>query len=382
MHRKDVAHRHGGMQILHLALGDVALVLTLAILPAGTLQEKPVHVDALGWQAGNLRQISGVVESAPVGHVIQGQSAASGRHLHVGGQEGHGVEEPTDPNGFQQLQRGSPLDHLLVALHEVIKPGAQSFQRGVRLLCPAGIHLVALEVCTQRLHPLRDVQGATDTQLQLEHGPSDLIQQAVDAVGLLQGDHDEGSVVFLLQATSDVNHVEVRWELAEVVRDDRLSQGDVAGAATATSAGDLLDRLEDADALIREEANLSVGVQSEHLRHLQGESLLDVLDVVRVLKLAGIWRFEAGCQVSAGQELWRNQHRQVGVVHTSVPRIRDVTAIHNLAEDVAQVRPGHLRTQVLSVVQIVLQHLPANGQVAIVEGVLLGPSLSSELNSA
>ena len=40
-----------------------------------------------------------------------------GSRLHVGGQEGHGVEEPTDPNGFQQLPEpdGADFERLRVA---------------------------------------------------------------------------------------------------------------------------------------------------------------------------------------------------------------------------------------------------------------------------
>jgi len=59
-----------------------------------------------------------------------------------------------------------------------------------------------------------------------------------------------------------------------------------------------------------------------------------------------------------------------------------VTTIHDLAEDVSEVGPRNLCAEVLGVVQIIFQDLTTNRQIAVVEGVLLGPSLSSELDTS
>mmetsp|Transcript_26582 Transcript_26582/g.76087 ORF Transcript_26582/g.76087 Transcript_26582/m.76087 type:complete len:240 (-) Transcript_26582:132-851(-) len=123
-------------------------------------------------------------------------------------------------------------------------------------------------------------------------------------------------------------------------------------------------------------------MQPEHLRDLGREPLLDVLDVMGVLQLGCVRRLEARGQVGAEQQLWGHEHREVRVVDPSVPRIRDVAAVHDLAEDVPQVRPRHVGAEVLGVVEVVLQHRATDREVAIVEGVLLRPALGAELDAA
>mmetsp|Transcript_65335 Transcript_65335/g.188181 ORF Transcript_65335/g.188181 Transcript_65335/m.188181 type:complete len:226 (-) Transcript_65335:1373-2050(-) len=123
-------------------------------------------------------------------------------------------------------------------------------------------------------------------------------------------------------------------------------------------------------------------MQPEHLRDLRGKALLDVLHVLRILELRGIRRLEACAEVGSRQQLRIDQHRQVLVVHSPIPRVCDVAAVHDLAEDVPQIGPWHIGAQRLSIVQVVPQHLTADGKIAIVEGVFLGPTLGTELDAA
>mmetsp|Transcript_31542 Transcript_31542/g.72894 ORF Transcript_31542/g.72894 Transcript_31542/m.72894 type:complete len:292 (+) Transcript_31542:290-1165(+) len=280
VHGVDIADWHGWVQVLHLTLRDVSLILAFAIFPARPFKEQAVDVDALGGHPGDFRKVTDVVETAPVGHVVQRQVVASSRNLHVRGQERHRIEQTADPNGLQQLQLGSPVDHLFVPLDEISKPGAQGFQRGVRLLGPNGIDFVGLQVSAQVLHLLRDVQCTTDAKLKLQERRSDCVQQGVDSISLLQGHHHERSVVLFLEPSSDVDHIQIGWQRLEVAGDDRLGQGNVSGTAAATTASDFGDGLEDADALVRQEADLRVRMQSKHLGHLHWEALLNVLHVV------------------------------------------------------------------------------------------------------
>lgn len=66
---------------------------------------------------------------------------------------------------------------------------------------------------------------------------------------------------------------------------------------------------------------------------------------------------------------------EVRSTQPSVPIIGDVASVHDFAEQIAQILPGHLGVGL----QVVVQHVDADGQVAVVEGVHAVPALRAEL---
>mmetsp|Transcript_98731 Transcript_98731/g.257929 ORF Transcript_98731/g.257929 Transcript_98731/m.257929 type:complete len:271 (+) Transcript_98731:301-1113(+) len=167
MHRVNVADGHLRVQLLHLTLGDVAFVLSLAVLPSGTLHEEAVDVHALGRRRGDLGEVPDVVEAAAVDHEVQRQVVGASCHLHVRGQEAHRVEQARQPDRLQQRQRPGPLHKLLHATHKIGEPSGCQLERWIRFLRPQTIHLVGHQVGGHCLHVVCDVEGAADAQLKL-----------------------------------------------------------------------------------------------------------------------------------------------------------------------------------------------------------------------
>ena len=68
---------------------------------------------------------------------------------------------------------------------------------------------------------------------------------------------------------------------------------------------------------------------------------------------------------------------KVSSTQSAIPVIGNVTAVHDFAEQVAQVFPGHLRVRL----EVVVQYVDTDGEVAGVERVLAVPALRTELAS-
>lgn len=81
-------------------------------------------------------------------------------------------------------------------------------------------------------------------------------------------------------------------------------------------------------------------------------------------------RREAGEQRRCIEECRRKDSRQIGRAQPPVPVLYDVTAVHDLPEDVSQVLPGHTHV----VVQVVVGTLAAAQQIPRIEGVVHIPS--------
>mmetsp|Transcript_24894 Transcript_24894/g.52778 ORF Transcript_24894/g.52778 Transcript_24894/m.52778 type:complete len:301 (+) Transcript_24894:218-1120(+) len=285
VHSVNIGDGHEGVQVLHLALRDIALLLALAVLPTSAFQEEPVDVHALSGHISDLVQVSRVCEANTIRHEVERQVVRPRRHLHVRGQEGHRVEEASEPDGLEKGEDPRPLHELINTEEEICEPGREQLQGRIGLLSPEGVHPVRLQVGTQGLHLLGDVQSAADAEFELDHAAAHPAQQHVHAIALLQGDDDEGRVILGLEAASHFQHVDVRRQLRHVAGDERLRRPNVSSATAAPAARDLGHRLEDSNARVRKEPDFSIGVEPEHLRHLWGEALLDVLHVVCVLQL-------------------------------------------------------------------------------------------------
>mmetsp|Transcript_153088 Transcript_153088/g.270095 ORF Transcript_153088/g.270095 Transcript_153088/m.270095 type:complete len:256 (-) Transcript_153088:4284-5051(-) len=122
-------------------------------------------------------------------------------------------------------------------------------------------------------------------------------------------------------------------------------------------------------------------MKPEHLRHLRWETVFNELHISYVVQLGSIRRLKAGRKIHTVQQLRGHIHHKICVVHTSVPEVCYVSTIHDVAKDVPQIWPWHLRAQFLRIVQVVVKNLPTDGQITIVERILPGPALSSELNA-
>ena len=62
---------------------------------------------------------------------------------------------------------------------------------------------------------------------------------------------------------------------------------------------------------------------------------------------------------------WHHKLFQVGPAEPAVPVISDVSSVHDLPKEIAEVGPGDFGVGF----QVVVQHVDANGKVASVEGV-------------
>ena len=84
-------------------------------------------------------------------------------------------------------------------------------------------------------------------------------------------------------------------------------------------------------------------------------------------------------QVEVGEEEFGfEQDFQICSVGPSVPAVGDVASVHDLSKDVFEILPGHK----VVLAEIVVQHICADGQVTIVEGVDSAPALGAEFLAA
>lgn len=110
----------------------------------------------------------------------------------------------------------------------------------------------------------------------------------------------------------------------------------------------------------------------------QRQLLFDVIHLVVLVVFDGVWRLEILHEIAPVQDLWFDENRQVGVVGTSVPSIRDVSALHDLSEEVLQVIPRHF----VLLLCVVHEHIATDLEVTVVEILLTRPSQSTLLDAA
>mmetsp|Transcript_5350 Transcript_5350/g.12655 ORF Transcript_5350/g.12655 Transcript_5350/m.12655 type:complete len:343 (-) Transcript_5350:301-1329(-) len=307
-------------------------------------------------------------------HVVERPRALARRDLHHRRDKGHGVEEPREPHGRGGVEVGLPLVELVHALDEVCKPRGEGRGGGVGHLLPVGRDLVEEERVGQRLHGVRDVERALQTQLELIERPLDLGQELVHALALLQ-EHDNVRRL-LRDARVDVEQREDGGHAVQQVGHGLRHPLVLAPSSPrVTRAPSKLEvGAEEHVGLVCEEANLRVGVEPEEVGGLGGELLADVRDVVA--KVAVRKGGEAGDEIHAGEEARVEEDVEVGGVGATVPLVRDVAPVHDLAKDVAEVLPRHVDVAR----QLVLQHVAALAQVAVVERV--GPRPPQEAEAA
>jgi hypothetical protein len=112
---------------------------------------------------------------------------------------------------------------------------------------------------------------------------------------------------------------------------------------------------------------------------LHGKLLLNVVGVLLTLELGGIGALEARLEshLHLGHDLGTDDYLKISPVGASIPVISDVTTVHDLTIDVAKILIRHL----VILAEVVVEYIAANGQITIIEGVELGPTLRAELSA-
>lgn len=74
---------------------------------------------------------------------------------------------------------------------------------------------------------------------------------------------------------------------------------------------------------------------------------------------------------------WIHVFFEVGATQSAVPIVGDMTAVHDLTKQVAQIFPRHFGVRL----EVVIEHVDADGQIADVERIAAVPALRTELAS-
>eukprot|EP00964_Phaeocystis_antarctica_P117143 scaffold80980_cov54-Phaeocystis_antarctica.AAC.1 len=368
--RLDLHHGQLGVELLHVGLLERAG----GGVPARALDDEAVDVralargglDLLGPALGHLDGEADLVERPLV--------LARG-HLQHGGEEGLRVEEARDPRALGRRQVARPVEQLLLPLEQVDEPHAERQQARVGEVDPVGRRLVVGERLHERLHRLGDGEVAAQAGVELAQGAAHLEEQQVHALGLLQ--EDGGVRRALVDALLDLHHDEEVGQLLEDVVEHLLGalrRRHRARAAAAAARLQVGDAAEEVVGLRRHEVDLGVRVQPVGRGRLALDSLLDVLEVA-LERGDRRRRGEARVHLDALDELLAHVGALEGRAQPAVPVVRDVPAVHDLAEEVAQVGPRDLGARL----EVVVRHAHARDQVALVERVAAVPALRPEL---
>lgn len=128
-----------------------------------------------------------------------------------------------------------------------------------------------------------------------------------------------------------------------------LLLGGLASAATAAAVSwlNLLEDLEEFEALVGSEIDLSIGVHAVSERGLTWALSLDVLNVL----LVGEWLWALESDILCLDEWEELRFVEKAVVHevieeagaeTSIPIVDDMTTVHNVTENVLEISPWDL----------------------------------------
>jgi len=113
------------------------------------------------------------------------------------------------------------------------------------------------------------------------------------------------------------------------------------------------------------------------LRGLLGELLFDVLAIgftVEFQRVGALETWGTG-QLHTVEDLRANKDLEIGIVRASIPAISNVTTVHNFTIDVAEIIIGDL----FILGEVVVEHITTNSKITIVEVVVTGPTLATEL---
>ena len=378
-HGLDVDHRQGRQQLLETRVhqetggrraGDHFLLTRLVArrppraLDVQTVDERPVRGVVVDEVRAHERRHVGLRR-----HLVQRHARATGSHLH-----------------HRRHEFRRPRDELRDAGKHVVELRQQVLLRRPRLLLPLALRervasrpLVDADGLDEVLHGLRHVELPLHALVQLHQRAADLRQQRVHALAFLQRHDHEGAGLLRqqrLRQVHDGDHGEVlRQGLGQEFHAFLLRAAAAApAAAAAVAAAERLDHLEDARRPVGQVTDLRVGVQAEHRRRVRRQLLVHIRQVPLVVQRGRVRRAEARAQFQVVEELVVDQHREVTVARAAVPSVGDVAAVHDLAENVPDVVPRHDGVGL----DVRLQHVGADGQVARVEGVLARPPLLAE----
>ena len=129
--------RHSRRKLLQLGLLDQPSLR----VPAGTLHEQPVDIGSLpGRTAEVLLALLGHVTLQA--HLVQWPLILAGHGLHDGGEEGLGVEEPSQPDAGGHVEVRHPTVQFTYPLQEVCVPDRQAIEGWVGSFGPGTGHFV------------------------------------------------------------------------------------------------------------------------------------------------------------------------------------------------------------------------------------------------
>mmetsp|Transcript_59164 Transcript_59164/g.128458 ORF Transcript_59164/g.128458 Transcript_59164/m.128458 type:complete len:208 (-) Transcript_59164:1220-1843(-) len=119
-------------------------------------------------------------------------------------------------------------------------------------------------------------------------------------------------------------------------------------------------------------------MQTEHCGGISRQLLLNVREVAFVVKGSRVRRLKSRSKLKPLEQLIIDKFTQVRVIGATIPRVRNMSSIHDLSEDVSNIIPRNdwIRFQVC------LQHVGTDSQIPSVEGILSGPTLLSETTSS
>jgi len=215
-----------------------------------------------------------------------------------------------------------------------------------------------------------------ETCVELEQRESDSAEKCVHSLALLDA-HDDIRCL-LLGSHVDVEHGEVGRELLSEFLDQLLH--DIFLLLATASRATSLDRknvVEEGLTSSCEVTDFGVRVKTEHLRGLLGEFLFDVLAIgftVEFQRVGALETWGTG-QLHTVEDLRANKDLEIGIVRASIPAISNVTTVHNFTIDVAEIIIGDL----FILGEVVVEHITTNSKITIVEVVVTGPTLATEL---
>mmetsp|Transcript_43098 Transcript_43098/g.100603 ORF Transcript_43098/g.100603 Transcript_43098/m.100603 type:complete len:237 (-) Transcript_43098:4370-5080(-) len=214
-------------------------------------------------------------------------------------------------------------------------------------------------------HAFAHGQLTTETKLELLQALDHLVQQCIHVLALLQEDKLVRAFVFRGHATINIVGREALFVhlfqdlVARHLGDGHWCHGSfVITFSAASSIRQHLEHVEDLVAFGGSEIDLRVWMHSEHEWRLRWHCL-NVLEVSLVRCRLGrrpgqlalcIWN-----HVNLVQQLVPHEIQQVLLRHASIPIIHDMSSIHDLTKDVAQVVPWNLHRR--RTFQVVVQHL-------------------------
>eukprot|EP00968_Pinguiococcus_pyrenoidosus_P027225 scaffold7359_cov255-Pinguiococcus_pyrenoidosus.AAC.26 len=325
-------------------------------VPPGALQVHPSDVRSLAIGSFDALGLHLLRHDRDRFQLVQLGAESLRVHLTNRREETHRVGEAADPGDLRRgIRQGlRPRVKLIVSLREVEQPRRAASRARPAKLLPGSGHAVAEQIAAQLVHLVTHRELAAEALAQLHEGALHLLDEPIENIELL-----------VREALENI----ARGALRNLLR--ALRRGRAAGLPRL----ELHDGGEELQTLAGAEVDLGVGVQAESQRRLGRHVLLDVL---HVLVVAGGRRGHEGegrrRKLGEGAELRLVQEGvlhvevQVGTDHDGVLVVRDLTAVHDAAEDVLEVVPRNLAAA-QGVVHVVLQALGAVDEVSLREGV-------------